>query len=112
LASRFEGGRKNSEVVFPTSDVEKFSSEVDFSISEFFVFDLFHVFWGLPMGVPFGGVPLCTTRTVGSPSPRAVSRRLTLRLLGGVPFRDGNSCSFPFVAENVLLCIPLMGNER
>lgn len=67
-----------------------------------------------PMGVPFGGVPLCTTRTVGSPSPRAVSRRLTLRLLGGVPFGDGNSCchSFSLCGENVLLCIPLMGNDR
>ena len=31
------------------------------------------MFFDPPMGVPFGGVPLCTTRTVGSPSPRTVS---------------------------------------
>lgn len=74
LEIRNEGGRKNSEVVFSTSDVEKFSSEVEFSISELFCFRPFSFFFDPPMGVPFGGVPLCTTRTVGSPSLRAVSR--------------------------------------
>ena len=101
LEIRNEGGRKNSEVVFSTSDVEKFSSEVEFSISELFfacrrlvlLGALMDVLMGSvypstslpiyqstslpiyqhPMGVPFGGVPLCTTRTVGSPSLRAVS---------------------------------------
>ena len=102
LEIRNEGGRKNSEVVFSTSDVEKFSSEVEFSISELF-FDcrrlvlfgaLMDVLMGYvypsthllvypstrlplyqhPMGVPFGGVPLCRLCTVGSPSLRAVSR--------------------------------------
>ena len=94
LEIRNEGGRKNSEVVFPTSDVEKFSSEVEFSISELFfacrrlvlLGALMDVLMGSvylstslpiyqhPMGVPFGGVPLCRLCTVGSPSLRAVSR--------------------------------------
>ena len=83
------GGKKNSEVVFPTSDVEKFISEVDFSISElFFRLSSPRAIGGAdgcpdgvclpiyqhPMGVPFGGVPLCRLCTVGSPSLRAVSR--------------------------------------
>lgn len=100
LEIRNEGGRKNSEVVFSTSDVEKFSSEVEFSISElFFRLSSPRAIWGAdgcpdgvclpvypstslpslpiyqhPMGVPFGGVPLCRLCTVGSPSLRAVSR--------------------------------------
>ena len=43
---------------------------------------------------------------------QSVISGVVMRLLGGVPFGDGNSCCFPFVAENVLPCITLMGNER
>ena len=45
LEIRNEGGRKNSEVVFSTSDVEKISSEVEFSISELFCFRPFSCFF-------------------------------------------------------------------
>ena len=41
------------------------------------------------------------------------ARRLTLRLLRGAPFGDGKRCchSFSLCGENVLPCIPLMGND-
>ena len=129
LEIRNEGGRKNSEVVFSTSDVEKFSSEVEFSISE--------LFFRLSSPRAIGGADGCSDGVClpiyqsthlpasdGRPLRRrsavhdayrrfaVAARRLTLRLLGGAPFGDGNSCCFPFVAENVLLCITLMGNER
>ena len=108
LEIRNEGGRKNSEVVFSTSDVEKFSSEVEFSISELFCFRPFSLFFSTD-GRPFRG------RSAVHDAYRrfaVAARRLTLRLLGVVPFGDGNSCCFPFVAENVLPCIILMGNDR
>ena len=129
LEIRNEWGRKNSEVVFSTSDVEKISSEVEFSISElFFRLSSPRAIWGAD-GCPDGvclpiyqsthlpasdGRPFRGRSAVHDAYRRfaVAAHRLMLRLLGGVPFRDGNSCCFPFVAENVLPCIPLTGNDR
>ena len=147
LEIRNEGGRKNSEVVFPTSDVEKFSSEVEFSISELFFDCRRLVLFGALMDVLMGYVYQSThlpiyqsthlpvyqsTQSTHLPASdgrplrgrsavpvvyrrfAVAARRLTLRLLRGAPFGDGNRCchSFSLCGENVLLCIPLMGNER
>ena len=127
LEIRNEGGRKNSEVVFSTSDVEKFSSEVEFSISELFFDCRRLVLFGALMDVLMGyvyqsthlpasdGRPLRGRSAVHDAYRRfaVAARRLTLRLLRGAPFGDGNRCchSFFLCGENVLLCIPLMGND-
>ena len=127
LEIRNEGGRKNSEVVFPTSDVEKFSSEVEISISELFFACRRLVLFGALMDVLMGYVYQSTHLPASDGCPlrgrsavpvvyrrfAVTARRLTLRLLRGVPFGDGNSCchSFSLCGENVLLCIPLMGND-
>lgn len=113
LEIRNEWGRKNSEVVFSTSDVEKFSSEVEFSISElFFRLSSPRAIWGAD-GCPDGGclpiyqsthLPVSDGRPLWGRSAVPVvyrrfavaPRRLTLRLLRGAPFGDGNRCCHSF----------------
>ncbi len=86
LEIRNEGGRKNSEVVFSTSDVEKISSEIEFSISELFFDCRRLVLFGALMDVLMGYVYQSTHLPVyPSTSIRWASPSGAFRCVGCVP---------------------------